>query len=450
MIIFPYYELATVVLFSGALFILLWRAVKKHKFASETVQELVRTVTASRVLDEISSSLFTTLDNKFGIENGYIAVLESGLPVWASSYKIDTHNIDVPLLQTMMLEQLREQNKVLFDVHELKHDDLRKRLSDLGIHVMIPLVVSHEIAGIVLLGRKRHGSGYSATERDIIQTLEPVLTLSIKNAFFNKKLGEISTTLHDTVEKAKGEVAVAQKKVAEMDASKDEFIQIASHELRTPITAIKGYIWICLNQSKQPLEETVKKNLDTCYHSAERLLRMVSDMLTVSRMDSGKMALNYQRVDIASLLGALQEEMLPVANQREIQFTLKLDKPSVPIEGDRERLQELFHNIIDNALKFAPHRGLVRVELHVNGDRDVSVLVSDNGPGIPREGRDKLFAKFGKIQYAYDKTHAVEGAGLGLYIGKRIVDLHSGIIAVESEVDKGTTFIVTLPFQKKK
>ncbi len=450
MIIFPYFELVTVVLFSVILFMMLWHSVRKHTFASVTLQEIIKAITASRVLDEISSSLFSLLDSRFSSGNGYIAVLENGLPIWTSSYKMDTHNIDIPLLQTMMLEQLREQNKVVFDVSELKHNDLRKLLADLGIQLMIPLVVSHELAGIVLVGRKRNGKKYNKMELDIFQTLEPVLTLAIKNAFFNKKLAEISTAMHNSAQKAQGEITVAQKKVSEMDASKDEFIQIASHELRTPITAIKGYIWICLNQAKQPLEEAVKKNLETCYHSSERLLRMVSDMLTVSRMDSGKMSLNYQRVDIASLLGALQEEMMPVATLREIQFTLKLDKPSVHMEGDRERLQELFHNIIDNALKFAPHRGWVRVELHVNGDRDISVLVSDNGPGIPREGRDKLFTKFGKLQYAYDKTHAVEGAGLGLYIGKRIVDLHSGIIAVESEVDKGTTFIVTLPFQKKK
>jgi signal transduction histidine kinase len=277
-----------------------------------------------------------------------------------------------------------------------------------------------------------------------------VITVSLKNAVAYQKLAEITATIDSKVKESNDAVEAAKQRMVAMDASKDEFISIASHELRTPITAIKGYLWLCLNQAKQPLSPDVKKNIETCYHSAERLLRMVSDMLTVSRMDENKMALNIQKLDIASLIKGIHEELKPAAQTREIEFTVKTSKPSLMIEADRERLQELFHNIIDNAIKFVPHRGIVSVEMQENGDRDVSVLVRDNGPGIPKENMDKLFTKFGKIQYAYDKTHAVEGAGLGLYISKKIVDLHSGIISVESDLDKGTTFIITLPLRIKK
>lgn len=449
MITLPLIELSIGVSLFFILLIVLWAQMRREHKKNQWIQDISFAATAGLTVEDISNQLFTALHNTLGVSKTFIGVVEKGILTHSYTMGMEANTLPSDVILFTILELLDNRKKTVFAVRSFHHKESRETLLAQGIELMIPLVVHSELAGILFLGKKHLGV-YNKLDSYVLQVAEPIITVSLKNALEFEAVESISKSINETIKKSQDEINAAKVQVAHMETSKDQFIDIASHELRTPITAIKGYLWLVLNQKKQVLDVEVKKNIETCYHSAERLLRMVSDMLTVSRIDEQKMQLNIQKVDIASLLRGLHEEMKTVADMREIEFTIKLVKPSLIIMADRERLQELFHNVIDNAIKFVPHRGFVRIDLQENEGRDISVLISDNGPGIPKEERQKLFTKFGKIQYSYDKTHAVEGAGLGLYISKKIVDLHSGIISVESEVEKGTTFIITLPFQPKK
>jgi two-component system phosphate regulon sensor histidine kinase PhoR len=194
---------------------------------------------------------------------------------------------------------------------------------------------------------------------------------------------------------------------------------------------------MALNQSDQKIKQPLKKYLDISYNSTERLIRLVNDMLTVSRIERNKIEINKELVDIAEIVQLVFDELKISADEKHIAFTFtKEEKKKYTTKGDKEKLREVFQNLIGNALKFT--------HIATKG-KMLTFSVTDTGSGIPKEEQGKLFKKFSKIEYSYSKHSSQPGTGLGLYISKQIISLHNGIIEVQSDVDKGSTFMVLLP-----
>lgn len=260
----------------------------------------------------------------------------------------------------------------------------------------------------------------------------------------NKALDESTHELEEATEKLKN----MNKQLREVDKQKDEFVSIASHELRTPMTAIKGYLWLALKKNKDKMDPTLQHQLEVSYDSTERLIRLVNDMLTISRIERRKLEIHMAPIDLAEILQAVHDELEITADQNGVKFTVSLPKQPVTIEGDKDKLREVIQNLVGNALKFT-QKGYVKMTCETT-DQKVKVSVEDTGPGILKEDMDRLFAKFAKLEHSYENQQNIQGTGLGLYISKKIVTLHGGDIDVQSEVNKGTTFTVTLPVRQKK
>jgi signal transduction histidine kinase len=273
--------------------------------------------------------------------------------------------------------------------------------------------------------------------------MAPEISIAIKNALSYEEISQFNVRLKHEVEKATDKLRKANSRLREIDKQKDEFVSIASHELRTPMTSIKGYLWLALNRHQNELSEELKHKLEISYNSSERLIHMVNDMLTISRIEKNKIELNTEKIDLVPLLQQLYDELKIQADQKGIKFELVKGKDSYLVEGDKDKLREVFQNLLGNALKFV-QEGYVKIILKQDKDK-VFVKIEDTGPGIPEEEQDKLFQKFGKGKHAYRQQSNIEGTGLGLYISSKVISLHGGKIDVESELDKGTTFIVVLP-----
>ena len=238
----------------------------------------------------------------------------------------------------------------------------------------------------------------------------------------------------------------ANTKLKELDNLKDEFVSIASHELRTPMTAVKSYLWMAINQPGQTLKNQLKKYLEISYSSTERLIRLVNDMLMVSRIERNKIELKLETINVCDIVKMVYDELKISADEKHIDFKLLgCETNRYNIKADKEKLREVFQNIVGNALKFTPEKGKITINLKMSGRNKVAIMTTDTGPGIPKEDLSKLFQKFSRIEYSYAKHSSMPGTGLGLYISKQIVGLHNGDITVESEVDVGTTFTVLLP-----
>jgi len=292
--------------------------------------------------------------------------------------------------------------------------------------VIFPLVFADQKFGVLVLALDKHLGFLSRAESETLKELIDVVAIAIERAQIYADLRR------------------ANRRLRGLDELKDEFVSLVSHELRTPLTAIKGYMWLLLNQKNV---DSQKKKLysERVYISTERLIHLVNDMLNVSRIETGRLQLNSQRLNIVKLALEVKDEIAARAGQKKVTVKVDAAKPYF-VFVDLEKLREVFLNIIGNSLKFTPEGGVVSIEF-AQEDNFVQTKISDTGVGIKKEDMDKLFIKFGRLNNSFSSMSEVPGTGLGLYICKKIIELSRGKIWAESEIGKGSKFYFTLPFR---
>lgn len=232
----------------------------------------------------------------------------------------------------------------------------------------------------------------------------------------------------------------------DLNRSKDEFISLASHQLRTPASGVKQFLGLLLEGFAGSLSDQQASFVQKAYDSNDRQISLVNDLLQVAQVDAGKVKLSKARVDIGVLISDVIDEQRDAFSSR--QQTVTSELPDAPIKAlvDAARLRMVFENIIDNASKYTPHGGCIAVTLTAT-PRDITIAVADSGVGIEPEAQAKLFKKFSRIPNHL--SEAVGGSGLGLYWADKIIELHGGGIEVASrQPDAGTIFTIKLPREK--
>ncbi len=280
----------------------------------------------------------------------------------------------------------------------------------------------------------------NATERTLsIATF--VISVIIAILFLQNSTKETNT--RKKVEQLAEQLNQSNEKLKELDKQKSEFISIASHQLRTPLTAIKGYISLLLEGSYGVLNKDVNDVLNKVYSVNDRLVHLVEDLLNVSRIEAGRIQYNFQPTQLADLLTELHDMFGVTAKNKGLEFTLSLPESMLPlIMADPNKIKEICSNLIDNAIKYTP-KGSVKVSLERVGP-NARITIIDTGIGIKPEDKDNLFTKF--VRSKETSRMVVGGAGLGLYVGKSFVLAHKGNIWAESEgPGKGSKFIIEIP-----
>jgi len=234
------------------------------------------------------------------------------------------------------------------------------------------------------------------------------------------------------------------KKLKEVDQMKDEFISIASHELRTPITALRGYISMFSSGDFGQLNQAGSKGLKIMTSSIERLASMVEDLLNVSRIEQKRIELSLQRIDVNQALGLIIEELKLTAESKQLTLQLHAAEQLPGIMADSDKFKQIFINIIGNALKYTK-QGSVLITTMLKDER-VVIKVKDTGIGMSAIQRQHLFEKFYRVKS--DQTRGIVGTGLGLWITKQLIEMMKGNITVDSIEAVGTEFTVTFPALK--
>ncbi|MEK7630938.1 MAG: ATP-binding protein [Patescibacteria group bacterium] len=253
--------------------------------------------------------------------------------------------------------------------------------------------------------------------------------------------------LRERMEKLAVDLEVANADLKRLDEAKSDFISIASHQLRTPLSIIKGYISMMREGTYGKLETKIHDPLEKVYVSNERLITLVNDLLDLSRMERGRMQFDMKPVHLNEILDPIVTDFQIVAKNKKMKLVWEKDFKTDAMSGDSNKLRQVALNLVDNAFKYTPS-GTVVVKLVQEGDA-IRFSVTDTGPGLSLEESRKLFQKFvrGKEQKA---THT-EGLGLGLYVAKLIAEAHGGSIGATSPgKGKGSTFFMLLPLDIEK
>ncbi len=409
----------------------------KERYETETVlNTLAKTMATSLTLSDLTYRILTIITHDLRLTKASFAILKNKDLYIAESEHHDKH---LDLTRQNVLDMAKSEKMLILD--EMEEAKLKDFMRKKEIFLAVPLSTKEHFIGFLLLGEKSSGDIFFNQDVNFLSILGPELSVALQNAQRFEEISQFNVTLQEEVKRATSDLQSANIKLKKLDQLKDEFISIASHELRSPMSTVKNYIWL----AKRELEKDPKKtneDLDIATESNEHAISLVADMLDVSRIEAGRIELNPEKFDVKHEAELIVEELQKQASDRQIDLSSDIPDELFAI-ADKERVHQVITNLTGNAIKFTPAKGKVTITARLD-EKMIEISVTDTGIGIKKEDMDKLFTKFGKLESGTN-VPSTQGTGLGLYISKNIVELSGGKIWVESTPEVGSKFSFTLP-----
>lgn len=361
---------------------------------------------------------------------------------------------DSPLIKYLMKTQeitiLDELDRKVADSETTRerntYDRVRKNMEDIEAQVTVPIVTKKEVEAILILTRKKSGEAYSINDIQLLEVIAPQMASGIQKARLYQEAREFNTKLEREVEKATEKLRTANEKLTKLDKAKSEFMSIASHQLRTPLAGIIGYLDMLEDGDYGETNEEQKPVIHDVLQASQRLARLVNVFLNVTRIEAGRFVMNYTTMPFHEIMESMYKELKPTADMKGVKLMYK--KKKLPdVEVDQDKIKDVLLNLTDNAIKYTPE-GKVTISAEAT-KRTVHVQVTDTGVGIEPEEAKNLFNKF--VRGSDIAKVSPNGSGLGLFIAKKIVEGHGGKVwATSKGKGKGSTFHFEIPIKADK
>jgi len=305
----------------------------------------------------------------------------------------------------------------------------------------VPLKVKGQLVGVIVAARAGVGS---ITEEylAVMGTFANQLAVGLDSARAYYEIEELNVGLEAKVQQRTAELEAANNRLKDLDNLKSQFLAQVSHDLRTPLTAIQSFADNMLDLMAGPLTERQQQYLKRITVNSGRLRRMISNLLDQSRIEAGKIELSRGNVSLKQLAHDVIDQMLPLAEAKGQTLNVYPDA-DLTAWGDEDKLHQVLTNLVDNAIKYTPAKGSIRIEVGQHNATVGKLSVVDSGEGIPPEAQSKLFDLFYRVDN--EQRQHIKGFGVGLSIVKTFVELHGGRVTVESQEGKGTAFHIPLP-----
>ena len=323
-------------------------------------------------------------------------------------------------------------------------EQLRRTMKLQKLAIVMTLSLQEDIVGFVLIGESQKNN-YVERDLSMLRAVRGELAIAIKNAQSMEEVNELNAELQQRVEAATQELRMSNQQLQRLDEAKNEFISMASHQLRTPLTSIKGYLDMLLQGDLGPVRPTQKAVLREAFSSSERMVQLINDFLSISRLQTGTFTMNRQPANLGDIVQSEMALLKIVAKRHNITLSVHIDDdvPTLPI--DAEKLRQVIMNMIDNAIFYSKERTTVKVSLCCD-TREVVFTVEDQGIGVPKAEQSGVFGKFFRASNA--RKRRPDGTGVGLFLARKVVLEHGGAMIFTSKENKGSTFGFRLPLDR--
>ena len=351
------------------------------------------------------------------------------------------------MIASIKPEQLRHHvaDVVSMDAVEAPSDRFHQEAQEYGIATIVRLETRSEIVGYCLLGYKSTGSAYSQRDIDLIRITGDELAVAIQNTMRFEQIQGFNATLQERIEEATKELRTSNEQLQRLDEAKDEFVSMASHQLRTPLTSVKGYISMVLEGDVGKITNMQRQLLGEAFTSSERMVHLINDFLNVSRLQTGKFMLEIKPIDLAKVITQEVESLQTTANARGLKLQYRAPSTFPILYIDEGKIRQVIMNFIDNAIYYSSEETSIHIELTTEGG-DVVFRVKDTGIGVPKSEQSHLFTKFFRATNA--RKQRPDGTGVGLFLAKKVIVAHGGSMVFESTEGEGSTFGFRLPVKK--
>ncbi|MBU0731293.1 hypothetical protein KKC88_00255 [Patescibacteria group bacterium] len=355
----------------------------------------------------------------------------------------DISKYKVPLTSktNIMVQAIKDKRpKMTTDLKELVSPPLPIQVADkiakmppiAKSFIIIPIVVGDEAWGTMAFSLTREPADVAAADMEMMSAVTRELGIALERSRFYEKLQSINEKLTE-----------ANEHLKDLDRAKSEFMSIASHQLRTPLSGVMGYLSMILEGDYGKLKKEQKEIIEDVFEASQRLIRLVNVFLNVTRIEAGRFILNFAKIDMVQTIEDEVHELMPTADKKGITLIFNQPRTKIPeVIVDPDKIKDVVLNLVDNAIKYTKE-GEVIVGIKKEGKDMIHVTVKDSGVGIDPEEAKHLFDKF--VRGSGIARVQPDGSGLGLFIARRITEAHGGEIWVDSKgIGKGSTFHFTL------
>ncbi|MBA3757443.1 hypothetical protein H0X09_01085 [Candidatus Saccharibacteria bacterium] len=401
---------------------------------------------AQDVLDKLSSLLVGSVEVK-QIEKESSLILKNALKPDFLRYLLIAENQDDDSNEILAILRKINDDMVVFDeLDPVKGIKIRELFSKNDVSLAVRLRTQHEELGYMLLGFKQSGSAYSGNDKKLLRIVADEVAVGLQSALRFEEISQFNLTLQAKIEDATQEIRKANIKLRELDKTKDEFISMASHQLRTPLTAVKGYLSMVLEEDTGKIKKEQRDLLQRSFDGADRMVYLIADLLNVSRLQSGKFVIENKPTDLVKIVSAEVDQLQESAANHQIKLSFhKPDKFPERVLLDETKIHQVVMNFMDNAIYYTPAGGSVEVALS-STDKEIIYTVTDTGLGVPKAEQHHLFAKFYRAGNA--RKMRPDGTGLGLYMAKKVIIAQGGAVIFKSTEGKGSVFGFSFPLHK--
>jgi len=311
-----------------------------------------------------------------------------------------------------------------------------------SVAMALRLAVHQETIAVLMVGPKRHSGAYKDKDYEFLGVITEEFALALQNALRLIQIGDFTANLQTKVQTATRQLRASNRRLRSLDDAKDEFISLASHQLRTPLTSVKGYISMILDGDVGPISDEQRRLLASAYDASNRMVGIIGDFLNVSRLQSGKFMLERQPVNMAQLVADEVEHLKTTAYSHGVTLLYKRPADFPLMQLDKNKIEQVVMNLIDNAIFYAPNTEQITILLYEYHGRAVFKVV-DHGMGVPRSEQKKLFGKFFRAMNA--RQARPDGTGVGIFLARKVILAHGGSMIFKSVEGRGSTFGFELP-----
>ena len=339
----------------------------------------------------------------------------------------------------------------MVSIRDIVTDPDKKALADMMLEyelaIMVAIKHGASKTGLLYISEKSTGLPYTNQDLDIIKVIVAQAGLAIQNALLFQEVSQFNVTLQQKVSDATRELRSYNAKLVSLDVAKDEFISMASHQLRTPLTSIKGYLSMVLDGDMGKLTNAQRPVLEQAYESSQRMVYVVGDLLNFTRMKTGSFVFVKEPVAIDAVAAAEAKQLQKTATAKGLQLIFSSSKDCPVLMLDENKIRQVIMNFMDNAIFYTPVGGTISVTVTHDNEK-LSYIVTDNGAGVPKSEQHLLFTKFYRAANA--RKIRPDGTGLGLYMAKKIIKAQGGTMLFKTEEGKGSTFGFSFPIKGSK
>ncbi len=411
--------------------------------AQQLVTEIGRILAGEIQLDQLTHKVIHELAKQMKISTVDIVVLsEKSVHFQTRVFTSEHHEV--------VVSDLKKLGRLAVVADELSGGEKKEIMQKYGYSVSLALRTSEEFLGYLLLGEKKSGDIYNDEDLRTLKIIANELSVGLQNAKAFAEIQAFNVTLQQKVNEATKNLRNANLQLKELDKAKDEFISMASHQLRTPLTTVKGYVSMLDEGDFGKVSKAQREPLEQALDGSTRMARLIDDLLNVSRMEAGRFFIDATKVDLNKVVPQEIEQLQNMADTKKVKLTyIKPSKPVPLMHLDENKTRQVIMNLADNAVHYSsPPAGGGKVEIRLERDGDdIVYVVRDNGIGVPKDQQDKLFSKMFRARNAQEVRP--DGTGLGLYLVKRVVEDQGGKIIFESEPGKGSMFGFRMPIHNK-